>query len=371
MTQTTHNLKTRVLVALSGGVDSSVCAYLLQKQGYDVLGVTIKTWSNDECRDEKSKGCCSLRDIDDARSVARRLDIPYYVMDLSTDFREKVIDVFADEYFNGRTPNPCIECNNHIKFGVLSRKAEELGASFVATGHYARKEFVETQGRYCITEAGDLSKDQSYVLFGLNQKQLAQVLLPVGELEKKEVRRLASEIGLRVHDKPDSQEICFVTKRYGDFLKKHSPERIPGKGEIVDGAGQVLGEHEGSHLFTVGQRKRLRLDNAPSYYVTAIRPEFNQVVVGPEEELAAGQMIVHRMNWQLEPRLGKVHAKIRSRHQKVPAEILTIEGSEVKVRFQDPQKAVTPGQAAVFYDGIRVLGGGWIKQAFLGGVAQW
>ena len=222
--------KTRVVVAMSGGVDSSVCAQLLVEQGHDVIGMTIKTWTNDECRDEKSKGCCSLRDIDDARAVARKLDIPYYVMDLSSDFQEKVIDYFVDEYLKGRTPNPCIECNNHIKFGVLAQKAKELGAAFVATGHYARKEFIAAENRYCVTEGRDLSKDQTYVLFGLNQEQLEKVLLPVGDLEKKEVRQLAEKMGLRVHDKPDSQEICFVKGKYGDFVKGYSPQRLPGKG---------------------------------------------------------------------------------------------------------------------------------------------
>jgi len=325
--------------------------------------MTIKTWTNDECRDEKSKGCCSLRDIDDARAVARKLDIPYYVMDLSTDFQEKVIDYFVDEYLKGRTPNPCIECNNHIKFGVLAEKAKELGARHVATGHYARKEYVSDEGRYCIREGRDLSKDQSYVLFGLDQEQLARIMLPVGDMEKSDVRALAEEMGLRVHAKPDSQEICFVAGRYGDFVKKYSPERLPGPGSIVDEQGTVLGTHEGSHDFTVGQRKRLRLDAAPEYFVTAIRSETNEVVVGPEERLLANEMTVRRVNWQLTPRLGEVSVKIRSRHGKTPAQILSISDTEVRIRFTEPQKAVTPGQAAVFYDGDRVLGGGWIFSA--------
>lgn len=348
---------------MSGGVDSSVCALLLKRQGYEVIGMTIKTWTNDECRDEKSKGCCSLRDIDDARSVARKLDIPYYVMDLSGDFQEKVIDYFVDEYLKGRTPNPCIECNNHIKFGVLVNKANELGARYVATGHYARKEYDEGQGRYCVTEGRDLSKDQSYVLFGLNQTQLEQTLLPVGDMEKKDVRALAEEIGLRVHDKPDSQEICFVAGKYGDFVKKYSPERMPGPGAIVDEEGQKLGVHEGSHDFTVGQKKRLRLDAAPEYFVTGIRSETNEVVVGPEEKLFADEMTVRRVNWHLSPRLGEISVKIRSRHAKTPAKIISIDDSQVRVKFSEPQKAVTPGQAAVFYDGPRVLGGGWIFSA--------
>jgi tRNA-uridine 2-sulfurtransferase len=352
----------RVVVAMSGGVDSSVCAYLLKERGYDVVGMTIKTWSNDECRDEKSKGCCSLGDIADARSVARALDIPYYVMDLSADFKEKVMDYFVDEYLAGRTPNPCIECNNHIKFGVLTEKARELEARVVATGHYARMGGAD--GARFIREGADPSKDQSYVLFGLDQAQLAQTMLPIGELSKKEVRAIAERMGLRVHDKPDSQEICFVPGRYQDFVAKHSPSRMPGEGDIVSADGKVLGRHEGSHAFTVGQRKRLRLPEPSPYFVTAVRPETNEVVVGTEEELLAGEMLVRRMNWQQAARLGRVEVKIRSRHEKTAAEIVSLDNDTIRVRFARPQKAVTPGQAAVFYEGDGVLGGGWIQSAF-------
>ncbi len=355
--------KQRIVVAMSGGVDSSVCAYLLKQQGHDVIGMTIKTWSNNECRDEKSKGCCSLGDIQDARAVARQLGIPYYVMDLSVDFKEKVIDYFVDEYLHGRTPNPCIECNNHIKFGVLSEKAKELNADFVATGHYARKGFDEVEQRYFIREGKDLGKDQSYVLFGLNQEQLSHILLPVGDLEKKEVRHIAETLGLRVFDKPDSQEICFVPGRYGDFVKKHSPEKVPGEGNIVSSNGEVLGMHEGSHWFTVGQRKRLKLNSPILYFVTEVRPETNEVVVGTEEELLADEMRVRRVNWQSRPRLGAIEVKIRSRHSKTPAKIIDIQDHEVTVQFENPQKAVTPGQAAVFYQNDRVSGGGWIQSA--------
>ena len=357
---------------MSGGVDSSVCAHLLKEQGHDVIGMTLKTWSSGECRDEKSKGCCSLRDVEDARSVARKIGIPYYVLDISAGFKEKVIDYFVDDYLHGRTPNPCIECNNHVKFGMLSEKARELGASFVATGHYARKGFDAASGRYFIREGVDLGKDQTYVLFGLTQEQLAQVWLPVGELEKKEVRRIAETLGLRVFDKPDSQEICFVQGRYGDFVKKHSPERLPGQGNIVNAEGDVLGTHEGSHWFTVGQRKRLKLPTPAPYFVTEVRAETNEVVVGFEEALMADEMRIRRVNWQLEPGLGKIEVKIRSRHSKTSAEIIETDGDEAVIRFDNPQKAVTPGQAAVFYDGDRVLGGGWIQSTkILGGVAQW
>jgi tRNA-specific 2-thiouridylase len=344
-------------------VDSSVCAHLLREQGHDLIGVTIKTWSNDECRDEKSKGCCSIRDIDDARSVARKLNIPYYVMDLSSDFKTDVIGTFVDEYFKGRTPNPCIECNRHIKFGILLDKAREIGAEYVATGHYARKGYDEAQGRWYVREAVDPSKDQTYVLFGQTQEQLARTLLPVGELTKKEVRAIAEKIGLRVHDKPDSQEICFVKKDYGTFVREAAPERLPGEGNFVDGEGCAIGTHAGSHLYTIGQRKRIGLTHIRPYFVTAIDAATNTVTVGREEDLYAGGMRVRRVNWLLNPRTGPIEVKIRSRHDKTPAEIMTVDGSDVTVRFGVRQKAVTPGQAAVFYEGDRVLGGGWIESA--------
>lgn len=352
----------RVVVAMSGGVDSSVCAYLLKESGYEVIGATIKTWTNDECRDEKSKGCCSLRDIDDARSVARKLDIPYYVLDLSADFKTAVIDNFVDEYFAGRTPNPCIECNRHIKFGVLLDKAKELEADFIATGHYARKGYDEVEGRYFIREGLDLSKDQSYVLFGLNQEQLSRVLLPVGEMKKSEVRAIAEKLGLRVFDKPDSQEICFVKSSYGEFVKNYSPERLPGQGSFVDKEGRVLGYHDGNHLFTVGQRKRIQITNEKPYFVLSIDPVKNEVMIGDEAELLENKMTVRRINWLLKPRLGRIEAKIRSRHEKASAEIVEVLGDSASVRFLSAQKAISPGQAAVFYDGDRVIGGGWIDR---------
>ena len=361
--------KGRVVVAMSGGVDSSVAAYLLKEEGYDVIGVTIKTWSNDECRDEKSKGCCSIRDIDDARAVARKLEIPYYVLDLSSDFKEKVIDYFVEEYLVGRTPNPCIECNNHIKFGILKNKADELEADFIATGHYAKKGFDESSGRYFIEEGDDLSKDQSYVLSGLNQGQLAKTLLPIGGLEKSRVREIAGKLGLRVFDKPDSQEICFVKTNYVDFLKKAVPERLPSKGSFVDREGRVIGAHDGSHLFTIGQRKRIRITRPDPYFVTGIDVEKNEVRIGAENDLLVQEMTVHRLNWQLGPRKGEAMIKIRSRHSRAKAKILSFDSEEVRVKFEVPQKAVTPGQAAVFYDDAgRIIGGGWIKNALVSDV---
>jgi len=348
---------------MSGGVDSSVGAYLLKKKGYDVIGITIKTWASDECRDEKSKGCCSIRDIDDARAVARKIGIPYYVMDLSSDFKEKVIDHFIDEYLAGRTPNPCIECNRHIKFGILLEKAKELEADFIATGHYARKGFDEKENKFFVYEAVDADKDQSYVLFGLTQGQLSKTLLPIGELRKKEVRAIAEELGLRVFDKPDSQEICFVKSNYGDFVKGTAPDRLPGSGHFVNALGEIVGTHEGSHLFTVGQRKRIKITHEKPYYVIAVDAAKNEVRVGFEEELLKETMTVNRINWLLNPRLGPIAVKIRSRHSKADAEITEINSERAHIKFLVPQKAITPGQAAVFYDGNRVIGGGWIDDS--------
>ena len=349
---------------MSGGVDSSVAASLLKKQGFEVIGVTIKTWGNDECKDERSKGCCSIRDIQDARSVAGALGIPYYVMDLSVDFKERVMDYFVDEYFAGRTPNPCIECNRHIKFGVLLQKAEELGASYIATGHYARISYETAEKRYFIREGEDLNKDQSYVLFGQTQEQLSKTLLPIGELHKTEVRALAAEMGLRVSDKPDSQEICFVKSSYGEFVKEYAGDRLPGAGHFVDGQGEVVGTHEGSHLYTVGQRKRIKITDENPFFVTEVDADKNQVRIGREGDLYSSAMQVQRVNWQLNPRLGPIKVKIRSRHEKTGARIVDITDDRVRVEFEQPQKAVTPGQAAVFYDGDRVLGGGWIERSF-------
>lgn len=347
---------------MSGGVDSSVAAHLLKERGFDVIGVTIKTWSNDECRDEKSKGCCSIRDIEDARSVARALGIPYYVMDLSVDFKNRVMDYFVDEYLSGRTPNPCIECNRHIKFGVLLRKAEELGASHIATGHYARLGFDAAENKYFIREAVDASKDQSYVLFGQTQEQLSRTLLPIGEMKKSEVREIAAKMGLRVSDKPDSQEICFVKSSYGEFVKSYAPERLPGEGAFVNPKGQVVGKHGGSYLFTVGQRKRISVPSPHPYFVSEVDGATNTVRLGEPESLLKASMLVDRVNWMLKPRTGEVFVKIRSRHEKTPAKIESIDGEKVTVTFYTAQKAVTPGQAAVFYTGDRVLGGGWIKE---------
>jgi len=326
----------KVLVAMSGGVDSSVACAILKEQGYDLIGATIKTWSSDECRDEKAKGCCSIKDVTDARMVAGRLGIPYYVLDLSENFKEKVIDNFVETYLEGQTPNPCIHCNNSVKFGPFLDKAKELGCDYVATGHYARLVTHPTSGLLSVQEGADLTKDQSYVLFGLTQEQLKRTLFPVGEYSKKRIREMAVDLGLSVADKPDSMEICFVAK------------------------GEVVGKHKGYHHYTIGQRKRLHVTDKTPFYVLSIIPSKNQVVIGKKEELAKKTMKVLEMNWVIEPEEKEYSVKIRSRHSKSTARIVKWTPEEAEIEFIDPVDAISPGQAAVIYDKDIVIGGGWI-----------
>lgn len=354
-------MKSRVLVAMSGGVDSAVAARLLQDQGYEVVGATIKTWSRSECRDERAKGCCSLSDLDDARQTARVLGIPYYVLDLSGDFKERVMDEFLQSYRNGQTPNPCILCNHDIKFGVFLDKATEIGAEFIATGHYARKGRDAESGRWYIRESVDPSKDQSYVLFGLTQNQLARTLLPVGEYQKPRIREIAAQIGLRVSDKPDSQEICFVPGRYTDWLREQDPT-LPGEGVLRTTDGKILGTHQGHWAYTIGQRKRIDATDRTPYYVVEIRAQSNEVVVGKKSDLDRSECLIDRTNWMIEPAPGRTYSvKIRSRHPKAAAQIIDLTSNSVRIRFMEPESALTPGQAAVFYDGEAMVGGGWIR----------
>lgn len=350
---------------MSGGVDSSVAAHLLKEEGYDVIGATIKTWTSDACRDERAKGCCSIRDIDDARSTAACLGIPHYVLDLSADFKTKVVDYFVETYLQAKTPNPCIACNNDIKFGVFVNKADELGADFVATGHYARKVRDASSGRWTIAKGKDLSKDQSYVLFGLDARQIERSLFPVGDYDKEAIRRVAQDLGLRVFDKPDSQEICFVSGHYADFIAGRGIA-LPGKGRILDRGGSVVGEHDGYHLYTIGQRKRIGVTNPEPYYVTAIDRGQNTVIVGSEEDLYNSFLEIRGMNWILPPTKGERYGlKIRSRQAPVPGllEDLWPDGT-ARIAFEAPERAPTPGQAAVLYDDDRVVGGGWIEKTY-------
>ncbi len=362
----------RVVLAMSGGVDSSVAAWLLKKQGHDVVGLFMRTGVAPPAEDDgkaHKKGCCSALDAGDARRVADRLDIPFYALDFEQDFG-RVIDYFADEYLAGRTPNPCVVCNTWLKFGKLWSYGKQLDADFIATGHYAQ---VLRQGDdYHLRRGADPDKDQSYVLSGLRRSLLPRLLFPVGGYRKDEVRALAREAGLAVHDKPDSVEICFVPD--GDHARVVR-ERRPGRstaGYFVDAAGNVLGEHEGVERFTIGQRKGLGVSAGERRYVLKIVPADGEVLLGRREELLASGLTASRVNWLTEAppeeplRCG---VKIRYRHAAAPATVTVLADGAARVAFDEPQSAITPGQAVVFYDGPRVLGGGWIEGAVLARVA--
>lgn len=356
----------RVLVAMSGGVDSSVAAYLLMREGYEVAGATIQTWAPKDCDKLNTRACCSVEGVEDARSVAHRIGIPYYVLNMAREFKESVVDCFTSEYLEGRTPNPCIACNEWIKFKLFRRKALAMGIDLIATGHYAAVARDGSSGRYHVEEGADKAKDQSYVLYALTQAELAHLRLPLGSYRKNEIRALAREAGLKVFDKPDSQEICFIPSNdYATFLKRElALEEKPGL--IKTQGGKVLGEHPGYFHFTIGQRRGLGVAYAHPLYVTRIDKEKNEVIVGSKEEVRARQCRVAHANWMMAPpAVGEEHAsrfqvKIRSNHKKAYAEVRQENDRTVAVTFDEPQEAITPGQAAVFYDGPRVMGGGRI-----------
>jgi tRNA-specific 2-thiouridylase len=354
----------RVVLAMSGGVDSSVAAYLLRRQGYEVVGLFMRTGAHagDDDTPSHKKGCCSAVDAGDARRVADLLDVPFYALDFEHDFG-RVIDYFADEYLAGRTPNPCVVCNNWLKFGKLWSYGKQLEADFIATGHYVRR--VDGPDGPALHRAADPDKDQSYVLFGLRRALLPHLLFPVGGYRKDEVRAIAREAGLPVADKPDSVEICFVPDGdHAALIRRRHPERATA-GRIVDTAGKVLAEHDGIERFTVGQRKGLGFAAGQRRYVLRIVPGDNEVVVGDREGLLAPGLLASRVNWLREPpgEALPCEAKIRYRHAAVPAAVTALPDGGARVRFTEPQSAVTPGQAVVFYDGDRVLGGGWIEAA--------
>jgi tRNA-specific 2-thiouridylase len=358
----------RVVLAMSGGVDSSVAAYLLREQGYDVVGLFMRTGAHgaDDARPgfaDHKKGCCSAIDAGDARRVADRLDIPFYALDFEEDFG-RVIDYFADEYLAGRTPNPCVVCNSWLKFGRLWAYGEQLEADYIATGHYSR--VVRAGGECELHRAADPDKDQSYVLYGLRRDILPRLLFPVGGYRKEEVRALARRAGLGVADKPDSVEICFVPNGdHAALIRERRPEKATA-GSIVDTAGKVLAGHDGIERFTVGQRKGLGFAAGERRYVLRIVPGDNAVVVGDKDELLASGLVASRVNW-LTPTAPAgplaCAAKIRYRHTAGAATVSALPDGGARVDFAEPQSAVTPGQAVVFYDGPRVLGGGWIERA--------
>jgi tRNA-uridine 2-sulfurtransferase len=355
----------RVLVGMSGGVDSSVAAFLLKEKGFQVIGTTMRTWKEGE-GSKSLYGCCGAEEVEDARHVAQQLGIPFYVFNLEEEFEREVIQYFCEEYARGRTPNPCIPCNEKIKFGSLLRRARELGADFFSTGHYARVEFDAATNRYSLRKGIDRKKDQSYVLYSLSQEQLGHSLFPLGEYRKEEVRQMALHLGLRVHDKPESQEICFIHDRsYHPFLRERLGERVEA-GPFLDRKGSVLGEHKGIAFYTIGQRRGLGLARGKPLYVVAIDREKNAVVVGEESEVYRDTFIVQSVHWiSGEKRSSPISARVKIRYNDPGGDATVIPESEerVRVQFRSPHKAITPGQAAVFYDGETVLGGGWIEES--------
>lgn len=355
----------RVVLAMSGGVDSSVSAVLLRRQGYEVVGLFMRTGTHTDAPDHRpdnKKGCCSAVDAGDARRVADRLDIPFHALDFEREF-DRIIDYFADEYLKGRTPNPCVVCNNWLKFGELWKFARQLGADFIATGHYAQ--VVRGRDGFELHRGLDPDKDQSYVLHGIKREVLPHLLFPIGGLTKPEVRAIAREEGLLgVAEKPDSVEICFVPSGdHTDVVRRRRPDAVLA-GTIVEKDGTVLGEHDGIDRFTVGQRKGLGVAAGKKRFVLEIVPETRTVVVGDPDDLLAGGLVASQVNWLVDPPAAPLGcaAKIRYRHAGCPATVVATPDGGAGVRFAEPQAAVTPGQAVVFYDGPRVLGGGWIEK---------
>ncbi len=354
----------RVVVAMSGGVDSSVAAALLAEAGYDAVGITMRLYATPQ--ENYSKSCCSPDDLFDARTVASSLDIPFYVANYQEVFRERVIEYFIKEYRYGRTPNPCVACNNHLKFDILLKRSLALGSKFLATGHYAR---IDRSGDQPVLRTGlDKTKDQSYFLFGIPREALSRIIFPLGGLEKDEVRQEAHRLELETADKPDSHEICFVAGGdYKDFVAERLAMEETTPGKLVHANGEVLGEHDGIHNFTIGQRRGLGISYNEPLYVQSIRPIDGTVVVGPQGGVYSRGLVAERCNWlSFERPAGPMECqvKIRYRSEAVPALVTVGADAETAfVEFEEPQRAVTPGQAAVFYRGDEVLGGGWIEEA--------
>jgi len=357
------------MIGMSGGVDSSVAAAVLLKKGYEVVGVTMQIWP--EAKDETKKldgGCCSLSAVEDARRVADTLGIPYYVLNFKDIFKSNVIDYFTNEYLAGRTPNPCIACNRHVKFEALLKKAESMGMDYIATGHYARIEYDESKNRYYLKKSVTEKKDQTYALYTLTQEQLAKTLMPIGDYTKDMVRKMAEELGLIVASKPDSQEICFVEDNdYGKFLEENCGKEIK-PGNFVDTKGNVLGRHKGIVHYTIGQRKGLGIAFGKPMFVVGIDAVNNTVILGEDREVYSEGLIAGDLNWITMDNLNteiRVKAKVRYSAKEADATVYPIEGNKVRVIFDTPQRAITPGQAVVFYDGDFVVGGGTIEKSIL------
>ncbi len=356
-------MKQKVIVAMSGGVDSSVAAALLKEKGYDVIGITMQVWPSEKADDlDRFGGCCSLQAVEDARRVANKLDIPYYVLNFGQIFNQKVFNNFIDEYENGRTPNPCIRCNQFIKFEALLDKAKALEADYIATGHYARIEFDEDKSRYLLYRGIDEDKDQSYVLYTMTQEQLSKTLMPLGKYSKKETREMARSFGLDVAEKEESQEICFIPENdYRIFVKTHRPEIVK-KGPIYDVKGKKIGEHEGIIHYTIGQRKGLGVSSESPLFITGINKEENSITVGGKENLEKQGLLASQPNFIPFKKLeDEIDASVQIRYNMKPFKAkIEPENGKVRVLFKDEQKSVTPGQAVVIYKKDLVIGGATI-----------
>ncbi|EYE89660.1 thiouridylase [Fervidicella metallireducens AeB] len=356
-------MKKKVVIGMSGGVDSSVAAYLLLQQGYDVIGITMQIWPENKAVEEREGGCCSLTAVNDARRVADKLGIYYYVMNFKEVFEKKVINYFVDEYLAGKTPNPCIACNKHIKFDEFLKKAQMLGADYISTGHYAKVVKDEETGRYLLLRSRDDRKDQTYALYNLTQYQLSHTVMPLGDYTKDRIREIADELGLIVANKPDSEEICFVPDNdYAGFIKERVPDKVK-PGNFVDVNGNVIGKHKGIVHYTIGQRKGLGLALGKPVFVVDIIPEKNLVVIGDEKEVFKDTLYAEDINLIPFDKLNgdlRVTAKIRYSAKEAPATISPYKNGVI-VKFDTPQRAITKGQSVVFYNGDVVVGGGIIK----------
>lgn len=375
----------KIAVAMSGGVDSSAAAAVLKEQGHELVGFTMQLWDQrrginvDENGDPPPSRCCSLDDVYDARRVAEELDFPFYVLNLERDFEHSVVMPFVASYLSGETPIPCVSCNSRLKFASLDRLAVSLGCEKVATGHYARVEFDPTTNRYKLLRGKNEQKDQSYFLWELTQEQLSRALFPLGEMSKPEAREAARQHGLAgVSEKKESQEICFVPDGdYAGFIDRYleyenALERLPGAGDIVDTNGRVIGHHEGIHRYTIGQRRGMGIANERALYVISIDADKNRVTAGSAEELLSSEFTVARVNWiafadPKEPVRAEV--RVRYRHTAAPATITPLDNERARIVFDEPQRAITPGQASVFYHGDEVIGGGWIVKEFEAGAS--